>query len=91
MARKRKKMGQRQGVDWEKLIVAARYNSTHTARWGCLDKHGKLFTIYDFKNRYVPMPIIDKMVTDGRLLLTDDGFYNYIPPKQKRKRRKLNS
>ncbi len=85
----RRKLNQRDATDWEALIISARRDSAHTARWGCLDKKGKLFTIYDFKNRYVPMSVIDGMVRAGRLRLTDDGFYNYIQPKQKHKRRKL--
>ena len=90
MARRKLHREKKEEPNWEALIIRALHNSAHTSRWGCLDRKGKLFTTLDFKYRNVPMHVVDKMVQEKALLLCDTGFYEYVVPKPKRKKRKLN-
>lgn len=96
--RQRRKLTKRKDVDWEQLIKECLHKSSHTARWGCLDKNCKLFRIINFKNVYVPQHIVSSMELDGRLTLKEDGFFKYTnvvrrrtakPSKIKFKRRKI--
>lgn len=86
---KRRRLAPAVEIDWERVIKRARYRSAHKVRWGCLNSQGVLFTMADFKRTKIPSSVIHKMVREGRLKLDDYGYYDYVIPTQKVKRRAL--
>ena len=79
---KRRKLEVRKDTDWEALVKEC-LTGAHTFKWGCLNKSNRLFRISTFKSIMVPSKIVNRMQRAGRLVL-NEGYYNYVPPRQKR-------